>query len=212
MSRPGVGLGRAWDLALAIPALAILSPLLATIALAIRLDSPGPALFRQVRIGRNGRPFRLVKFRTMSHRPGPDPGTFAPGDRSRVTRVGRFLRATKLDELPQLAHVVLGGMALVGPRPEVPDWVEVGHAIDPDRSAVVLAARPGLTDPASLAFRDEEATLAAASDPIAHYRDAILPAKLALQADYLATRTAWTDLAVLARTLLALAPRRTEHR
>jgi len=117
-------LKRMFDLVAALLGLLVLSPLLLIIALAVRLSSPGPALFRQTRVGRGGADFTLYKFRTMTVREGSKRGGFDAGDTSRVTRIGGFLRATKLDELPQLWNVLWGDMALVGPRPEVRKWVE----------------------------------------------------------------------------------------
>jgi lipopolysaccharide/colanic/teichoic acid biosynthesis glycosyltransferase len=193
-------LKRTLDVALAALGLLLLLPALALIALAVRLGSPGPALFRQVRVGRGGRDFVLLKFRTMTVRAGSESGTFDAGDASRVTRVGRLLRATKLDELPQLWNVLRGEMALVGPRPEVRRWVEAA----PGRWALVHTVRPGITDPAAIAFRHEERLLAAAADPEATYRAEILPRKLALYERYVRTRSLGGDLGILLRTLAAL--------
>jgi lipopolysaccharide/colanic/teichoic acid biosynthesis glycosyltransferase len=183
------------DSTLSAVALLVLSPLLGMIAAAIVLESGWPVLFSQVRVGRNAELFRLVKFRTMrGGRSGPS--ITASGD-SRVTRVGRLLRKSKLDELPQLWNVVRGDMSLVGPRPEVPEFV--------DRSQPawnsVLQVRPGITDPASIAYRNEEEILAKASDPIRYYRESVLPAKLALNVEYLEKRSLWQDVKVILRTV-----------
>jgi len=169
----------------------------ALVALAIRLDSPGPVFFRQERVGRHGRPFRIHKFRTMRV-DAERAGQLTVGDDQRVTRVGRFLRAHRLDELPQLIDVLRGDMSLVGPRPEVPRYVALYPAGLRER---VLAVRPGITDPASLAFRGEAAQLAAAADPEREYVEVILPRKLALAADYADRASLWTDLALIWRTL-----------
>lgn len=192
---------RAFDLLGALLGLLVLLPVLVVVAVVVRLSSPGPVLFRQTRVGRGGRDFVLFKFRTMAVRAGSERGTFDAGDATRVTRAGRFLRATKLDELPQLWNVVRGEMSLVGPRPEVRKWVQV----DPDRWASVHSVKPGITDPAAILYRDEERTLAAAHDPEAEYRERILPRKLALYDEYVRTRTFWGDLKILWRTAVALA-------
>src|SRR3954471_9320400 len=147
-----MALKRLLDVVLAMVAALMLFPLAVLIALAVRLESSGPAIFRQRRIGLHGREFTVFKFRTMSGAARDRSGTFEPGNTTRVTRVGRMLRRSKLDELPQLWNVVVGDMSLVGPRPEVPRWVE----IYPQRWQVVHSVRPGLTDPASLAFIQEE--------------------------------------------------------
>jgi lipopolysaccharide/colanic/teichoic acid biosynthesis glycosyltransferase len=190
---------RLFDLCGATVGLLVLAPLLALLALWIKLDSPGPVLFRQERVGRHGRPFRIHKLRTMVHGPGGLPLTV--GDDARITRAGRFLRRTRLDELPQLVDVLRGDMSLVGPRPEVPRYVAL---YPPSLRERALSVRPGLTDPASLAFIDESARLAQAADPEREYVEVILPLKLQAAAEYAERATLWTDLRVLARTLRAL--------
>ena len=193
---------RLFDIVVAAFALVLLSPLLLAIALAVRLDSPGPALYRQTRVGRHGVPFRIHKFRTM--RDGAEGLLLTlPGD-LRVTRVGAWLRRTRLDELPQLVDVLQGTMSLVGPRPDVPRYVAQYPAALRDR---VLAVRPGITDPASLAHLNEAALLARAADPEREYIEHILPLKLQHAADYAEHATLATDLAVLWRTLRALLTR-----
>jgi lipopolysaccharide/colanic/teichoic acid biosynthesis glycosyltransferase len=192
---------RLFDLLLAAAGLLLLSPLLLAIAVAIRLDTPGPALFRQQRVGRGGRPFRIHKFRTMvADAPARGPG-LTIGDDARITRVGRFLRAKRLDELPQLIDVLRGDMSLVGPRPELPRYVAHYPAALRER---VLAVRPGITDPSSLAYLDEAERLAAAADPEREYVEVILPAKLAAAADYADRASLATDLGVIWRTLRAI--------
>ena len=192
---------RLFDLIGAALALLLLAPLLAGVAVAIRLDSPGPVFFRQERVGFGGVPFRIHKFRTMrvnSQALGPQ---VTVGLDARITRVGHWLRHYRIDELPQLIDVLLGRMSLVGPRPEVPRYVAHYPAA---LKARVLGVRPGITDPASLANLDESALLAAASDPEREYIDHVLPRKLALQAEYAANATLWSDLLVLVRTLRTL--------
>jgi lipopolysaccharide/colanic/teichoic acid biosynthesis glycosyltransferase len=196
-------LKRTFDLVGASLGLAVGSPVLALIALLVRASSPGPVLFRQVRVGLHGLDFRLFKFRTMTVRTGAEAGSFDAGDASRVTRVGALLRATKLDELPQLWNVVRGDMSLVGPRPEVRRWVECY----PERWARVHAVRPGITDPAAIVYRHEEQILAAAPDPEGAYRDQVLPHKLDLYEEYVRTRSFPGDLKILAQTLAAVARR-----
>ena len=190
---------RAFDLLGAGLALLLLAPLMVVVALWIKLDSPGPVFFRQQRVGRHGVPFLIHKFRTM--RADAEGLPLTVGDDPRITRAGRFLRRTRLDELPQFIDVLQGTMSLVGPRPEVPRYVARYPPALRDR---VLAVRPGLTDPASLAFIDEAALLAAAADPEREYVERILPAKLQRAAEYAETASLATDLAVLARTALAL--------
>lgn len=186
----GAGLGL---LLLAVPGLLV--------ALAIRLDSPGPVFFRQERVGRGGRPFRIHKFRTMRV-DAERAGQLTVGADARITRVGAWLRARRLDELPQLIDVLQGTMSLVGPRPEVPRYVAHYPAA---LRELVLSVRPGITDPASLQFRHEAEQLAAAADPEREYIEVILPAKLAAAADYARQASLWTDLAVVLRSLKVLA-------
>jgi lipopolysaccharide/colanic/teichoic acid biosynthesis glycosyltransferase len=194
-------LRRAMDVAVAGTLLVAAAPLLAVIAVLVRATSPGPALFVQERVGKDGRPFGLRKFRTMvADAPARGGAITTPGD-PRVTRVGRVLRRWKLDELPQLVNVVRGDMSLVGPRPEVARYV-AGYG---PRERHVLRARPGLTDPASLAFVDETAVLARYDDCERAYVEVVLPAKLALSLDYLERRSLLSDLGVLARTLVRIA-------
>jgi len=197
------GIPRAVEAAVAGVGLVVASPIIMIAGLVVRSTSAGPAFFRQERVGRGGRPFTLYKLRTMGVSHG-GPQVTARGD-ARVTRFGRFLRRSKLDELPQLWNVVRGDMSLVGPRPEVRRYVELE---DPAWRRV-LSVRPGITDPVTLALRDEESLLAAApGDPERFYREVLLPDKLRRYAAYQERRSAWSDVAVLCRTVLAvLAPR-----
>ena len=193
---------RLFDLLFATAGLLLLAPLLAALALWIKLDSPGPAFYRQERVGRHGVPFRIHKLRTMFT--GAQGLPLTVGADARITRAGRVLRRTRLDELPQLWDVLRGKMSLVGPRPEVPRYVAHYPAA---LRAQVLAVRPGITDPAALAFIDEAALLAGAADPQAQYLSTILPRKLALQAAYAEHATLASDLRILVRTLWVLASR-----
>lgn len=192
---------RLFDVLLAAPALLLLAPLFALIALAIRLDSPGPVFFRQVRVGRGGVPFRIHKFRTMRHDPVGAGRQITVGADARITRVGAFLRSSKFDELPQLIDVLAGTMSLVGPRPEVPRYVELYPPALRDK---VLSVRPGITDLASIEFRRESELLAKADDPERAYVEQVLPAKLRLACDYVDRSSVCTDLRVLGRTLHVL--------
>ena len=192
---------RAFDLLVSALALLVLAPLLLAIALAIRLDSRGPALFRQQRVGRHGVPFRIHKFRTMGVDAAERGPALTVGADPRITRVGRLLRTRRLDELPQLIDVLKGDMSLVGPRPELPRYVERYPEALRTR---VLAVRPGLTDPASIAFLDEAEHLARAADPEREYVEVLLPAKLQAAADYAERASLGSDLRILLGTLRRL--------
>jgi lipopolysaccharide/colanic/teichoic acid biosynthesis glycosyltransferase len=186
--------------------LLLLAPLLLAIAVAIKLDSPGPVFFRQVRVGRHGVEFRIHKFRTMTHRDagaGAEAATaqLTVGADPRITRVGALLRRTKLDELAQLIDVLVGRMSLVGPRPEVPRYVALYPQPLRDK---VLSVRPGITDPASLAYRDESAQLARSVNPEREYVEVLLPAKLQLSVRYVEEASFTGDLRLIASTLRAL--------
>jgi len=195
---------RAFDLAAALAGLALCGLPMLAVAAWIKLDSPGPVFFRQERVGRHGKRFRIHKFRTMrvdAESVGPQ---LTVGADARVTRAGKFLRAHRLDELPQFLDVLAGDMSLVGPRPDVPRYVDQWPAALRER---VLAVRPGITDPASLEFRDEATLLARATDPEREYLEVILPRKLARSADYADHASLWTDLAVIGRTVGVLISR-----
>ena len=192
---------RLFDLLLSSLGLAVLALPLALVALAIKLDSPGPVFYRQVRVGLRGREFRIHKFRTMTHNPTDRGPQLTVGTDTRITRVGAVLRRTKVDELAQLFDVLEGTMSLVGPRPEVPRYVALYPAALREK---VLSVRPGITDFASIEYRDENTLLAQSRDPERTYREVILPAKLALQARYVDEAGVWTDLKLIGRTLRAL--------
>ena len=195
---------RLFDLLLSSLGLLALAPLLLLIAAWIKLDSPGPVMFRQERVGRFGRPFRIHKFRTMRHEPVGQGLQITVGADRRITRAGAFLRASKLDELPQLLDVWLGDMSLVGPRPEVPRYVAHYPAEVRDK---VLSVRPGITDIASIEYRDESAVLARAADPEHAYIHEVLPHKLALAARYVERSSLWLDAWLIWRTLVAIVRR-----
>lgn len=191
---------RARDLVVSVAALLVLWPLLLLLAILVRLDSPGPALFRQERVGLNGRLLRIHKFRTMRT---ASVGLAVTADNDpRITRMGRWLRATKLDELPQLVDVISGDMSLVGPRPEVPRYVALWPA---DLRPVILSVRPGITDPATVLLRSEAAILAASDDPERTYVEDLLPLKAHAYAKYVSTRSFFGDVRILLATLKAIA-------
>jgi lipopolysaccharide/colanic/teichoic acid biosynthesis glycosyltransferase len=196
---------RAFDLILATIGLIILSPLLLAIALWVTIDSPGPPLFRQERIGFHGRPFTVLKFRTMRTDQDSTTALLTIGNDRRVTRAGRLLRRSKLDELPQLINVVKGDMSLVGPRPEVARYVEL---YPEDVRRVVLSVRPGLTDYAALAYRDESSLMPDPKEAERTYVTTILPRKLELYQRYVADQSLVTDLRLILQTFVALVRRR----
>ena len=195
---------RLFDIAAAGLGLVLLAPLMLVLALWIRLDSPGPAFFRQERVGRHGAPFRIHKFRTMTYEPAPRGPQITVGADARITRAGAFLRRAKLDELPQLIDVLRGDMSIVGPRPEVPRYVALYPT---ELRAKVLSVRPGITDFASIEYRDESALLARAPDSEREYTEVVMPAKLRLAAQYVDQASLATDLCLIVRTLKALARR-----
>lgn len=194
-------LKRLMDIVVSGGALLALSPVLLAIALWVRWDSAGGALFRQERVGRHGRSFHIYKFRSMhtgADRAGP---AITVGEDARITRAGQWLRHSKLDELPQLFNVLKGDMSLVGPRPEVPRYVAMYPA---ELRAIVLSVRPGITDLASIAFRNESALLAQSADPERTYVQEILPVKLDYAARYARNHGVWQDIRILARTVHAV--------
>jgi lipopolysaccharide/colanic/teichoic acid biosynthesis glycosyltransferase len=181
--------------------LLVLSPVLLALALWIKLDSPGPVFFRQERVGQGGRVFRIHKFRTMVSDAERRGLQITVGADARVTRVGQWLRKYKLDELPQLLDVWLGHMSLVGPRPEVPRYVACYPA---DVRDVVLSVRPGITDRASIEFKDENEILGRAADAHLAYVNEVLPIKLRYYVAYVAQRSFWSDVGIILMTFRAL--------
>ena len=187
------------DVAFALLGLAFTSPIFLIISCWVRLDSPGPIFFKQDRVGRNGDPFTIHKFRSMRVDQGG--ALVTVGDDPRITRSGRFIRRTKLDELPQLFDVLRGRMSLVGPRPEVREYVDLW----PVRSrSLILSVRPGITDPASIRFRNESELLALAQDPEAEYRNVVLPMKVRLYEEYVENQTLSGDLKIIMKTLASV--------
>lgn len=189
---------RILDVSLALPLLLLASPLLIVCAILVKLDSRGPVFFRQTRVGRGFRPFRVLKLRTMEdHNRGAH---YTLGADPRVTRVGSWLRTYKLDELPQLWNVVRGDMSLVGPRPVIPELTyEFYRSYEK-----LLRVRPGLTDPASLKYCHESEMLQGVPDPLVHFKRVVTPDKLRLSAEYLARATVWSDLQVMTQTATTL--------
>ena len=181
--------------------LLLLLPVLVVVAVAIKLDSPGPIFFRQERVGLRGGSFRIFKFRSMvvgAARAGT--AITVRGD-SRITRVGKFLRSSKVDELPQLINVLAGDMSIVGPRPEVPEFMKF---YTPDQRAIILSMRPGITDYAAILFRDESSLLDRERDPIDVYRHEIMPVKFAYYERYSREIGVLNDLRIILATMLLL--------
>ena len=190
---------RVFDLVSSVIGLVVLSPVLVVVSLLVWLGDRGPVFFRQERVSRGGRLFRIHKFRTM--RVANSGSQVTSADDDRITPLGKVLRKTKLDELPQLIDVALGDMSLVGPRPEVPRYVAMWGD---EARAEILSVRPGITDPAAIAYRNEQDELAAAEDPEAHYTQVILPRKVAMYRDYVRNRSFTGDIKVILGTLAAV--------
>ena len=202
-SRPadaGAAVKRTLDFSVALLAIVILGPLLLLVAAVVKLTSPGPVLFRQERVGRGFRRFKILKFRTMVPDAPKLGGQLTAGRDARVTPIGHLLRKTKLDELPQLVNVLKGDMSFVGPRPEVPRYVDMFRG-DYEK---ILSVRPGITDPASLKYRYESEILGQSSDPEATYVRQILPDKIALAKQYVDCSSLWFDVTLVFRTLFRL--------
>ena len=206
-SPAGRRLKRAFDIGASLIGLAATAPLLAVSACLVKVSSPGPIIFRQTRVGRGGRPFELLKFRTMRES-GVGPQITADRD-PRITPIGRVLRKTKLDEMPELLNVLRGDLSLVGPRPEVPKYVAMYSKEDRE---FLQQFQPGVTDPATIRFRNEEDILARAPDPEAAYVEDILPAKVRMYREYLEQASVASDLRVLVETMsVVLLPGRAQR-
>ena len=180
--------------------LMVLSPFMLLVAVAVKLSSSGPILFRQTRVGKDFRPFEILKFRTMVVDAEKLGLQITAGRDPRITTIGRILRKTKMDELPQLINVFCGDMSLVGPRPEVPKYVDLFRS----RFENALSVRPGITDLASIKYRDESEVLAEAEDPETAYVEIVLPDKLQIADEYILRRSVGLDLWILSRTFLRL--------
>lgn len=191
---------RVFDVAASLVILTVTSPFFLLLALAVKLDSRGPVFYRQVRVGRYGRDFRIFKFRTMVQNADKIGLSLTVGDDPRITRVGRFIRRCRLDEFSQLLNVLGGSMSLVGPRPEVRRYV---NAYAPEYMATLLV-RPGITAPSSIAFKDEDKLLEASSDPEKAYVEQVLPPKMKLNLEYLKNISLWGDIKILFQTAAAV--------
>ena len=201
-------LKRALDIAVAMIGLVIFSPFILLISILVKLDSPGPIFYRAPRVGQDGRVFRMYKFRTMvTNADNVGPAITLDKD-PRITRVGALLRNGRLDEIPQLLNVLKGEMSMVGPRPEAPYYVEMYST----EQRSVLAAKPGMTGPAQIAFRHEEETLSDPETVDDYYMNTILPPKLAMDLRYLEDHSIVTDLSILFQTAWALLADRLSHR
>ena len=194
---------RLFDFVVALAGLIALGPVMALLALAVKLDSPGPAFYKGRRIGRDGVPFGMYKLRTMAHHADRMGSAVTRGQDPRVTRVGRLLRKSKLDELPQLANVLRGEMSLVGPRPEAPCYV--AYYTPQQREA--LRVRPGITGLAQIHFRNEEALLQGCDDLEREYVTKVMPLKLSFDLEYIRRRSFWLDLRLIWRTAACLCAR-----
>ena len=195
---------RFFDFVLSGLALLVLTPFLCIIALVIKLDSRGPVFFRQVRVGKKNKDFKIFKFRTM--KVGSDKGRLITvgGHDSRITRVGYYLRKFKLDEIPQLINVLIGDMSLVGPRPEVRKYVDCWT---PEQMHV-LDVRPGITDMASIRFSDENELLEGVDNPEEYYVNTIMPQKVAMYLEYVNNQSLWGDVKIIFLTLRKIIFRR----
>jgi len=191
---------RLFDLFWSALGILLLSPVFLGIALAIKLDDGGPVFFRQSRIGYNGRPFTMWKFRTMVVDAAQRGGLLTVEGDPRITRVGRWLRKTKLDELPQVWNVLKGEMSFVGPRPEVSKYV----ALYSEAQRRVLELVPGITDPASIRFRHENELLALSPDPERTYIEVVMPEKIRLNLEYAQKSTIWSDFFIILQTFFVL--------
>ena len=189
-----------FDFTLSISLLLIFLPLIVLISVLIKLLMPGPVFFIQRRIGKGGREFKLIKFRTMQGSPRYCNGNFEAGDASRITSLGRILRRTKIDEIPQLLNVISGDMSIVGPRPEVKKWT----LVYPERWLIVHSVKPGITDNASIEFRNEEELLFGSKDPEKIYREIILPKKLDLNEYYVENNSFFGDMKIIYRTIVSV--------
>ncbi len=188
---------RFFDFTVALIGLIVLSPVMLIVAMIVRCTSRGPALFSQMRIGRYGKPFSCIKFRTMRVDADDGNAVTVEGDH-RITAIGRFLRKTKLDELPQLWNVLLGRMSFVGPRPDVPGYADRLEG----ENRRILDLRPGITGPASLFFRREEEMLAGTKDPMKFNDDIIYPEKVRLNLEYADHLSFWRDIGYILATVL----------
>jgi lipopolysaccharide/colanic/teichoic acid biosynthesis glycosyltransferase len=190
---------RIFDFIAALLGLLVLAPLFLAVAIWIKIDSRGPVFFRQQRVGKDGIPFNIIKFRTMDD--DAHESLLTVGNDKRITRAGKFLRRHKLDEFPQLINVIGGSMSLVGPRPEVPRYVD---CYPPEVRSQVLSVAPGITDWASIYYKEENSLLSRSVNPEQAYLDTILPAKLKYNLRYVHERSFWNDIRIIFTTLVLL--------
>ncbi|WP_315071700.1 sugar transferase [uncultured Clostridium sp.] len=189
---------RIFDFVCSTLGLIILSPFLIIIAIRIKTDSDGPVFFRQIRVGEKNKEFEILKFRTMVVDAEKLGRQITVGNDSRITKIGAFLRKYKLDELPQLINVFKGDMSLVGPRPEVPRYVKLYN----DKQKKVLQVKPGITDLASIRYRDENELLGEAENPDEFYINTIMPDKLALNLEYINRNNVFIDIYIILKTII----------
>lgn len=192
---------RVFDILFVIPGVLVLSPLLLIISILIKYDTNGPVFFTQERIGLNYKPFKVFKFRTMVVNDNNLGNKITTGNDPRITKSGHWLRKYKLDELPQLFNVLKGDMSLVGPRPEVPEYIKY---YPQNKRDIILSVLPGMTDIASIEFRNENELLADSSDPVKDYIEKILPIKLEYYEQYVKGRSLWMDFMIIIRTIIAI--------
>lgn len=195
---------RIFDITISFFLLILLLPAFIVIGLLIKVNDGGSILFKQKRVGKNGKIFTLYKFRTMTNSGFAEKGSFEPGNTSRVTSAGHILRKLKLDEIPQLMNVLKGEMSLVGPRPEIKKWTEI-HS---DKWAIVHSIKPGMTDNASIEFRNEEEILSGSLNPEETYREIILPRKLEFYINYVNEHSFFGDIKILLRTIYKILSRK----
>ena len=192
---------RLFDLIFVIPGLIVLSPVFLVVGFLIKSKDGGEIFFKQTRVGKDGRLFKVLKFRTMVVDAEKIGAKVTTGDDARITPVGSFLRRYKLDELPQLLNVLMGNMSLVGPRPEVPEYVEF---YPEETKKVIFSVHPGITDTASIEFVNENEMLSGSKDPVEDYKNKVLPIKLGYSMEYVKTRSLWVDFKLILKTVSAI--------
>lgn len=194
---------RLFDICASIGGLLVLALPFCMVAIIIKLTSKGPVYFRQERVGKNGKTFRIYKFRTMTVNAEAQGMQITVGADRRITKIGQILRKTKVDELPQLINVLKGEMSFVGPRPEVPRYVELYS----DYQKNILKIKPGITELASIVYRDENEVLAQSEDPEKTYIEEIMPKKIELNMEYMQKMSFWYDIKLIFKTFAAVVKR-----
>ncbi len=192
---------RLFDLVFVIPGLLVLSPVFLVVGFLIKSKDGGEIFFKQTRVGKGGKLFKVLKFRTMVVDAEKIGAKVTTGDDVRITPVGSFLRKYKLDELPQLLNVLIGNMSLVGPRPEVPEYVEF---YPEETKKVIFSVHPGITDTASIEFVNENEMLSGSKNPVEDYKNKVLPIKLGYSMEYVKTRSLWVDFKLILKTVSAI--------